>query len=89
LAFRYDRAFHEKWVSNAPAPEEPLLGTADIQSLADLGNSIDRVRAMNAIPFDRRLILHIAVMSALPALPLLFMLIPVMEILEILGGVIL
>jgi hypothetical protein len=89
LAFRYDRAFHEKWVNNAHPPEEPLLGTSDIQSLADLGNSIDRVRAMNAIPFEKRLVLHIAVMSALPALPLLFMLMPVMDILRILGGVIL
>jgi hypothetical protein len=89
LALRYDRAFHEKWVNNAAAPEEPLLGTADIQSLADLGNSIDRVRAMNAIPFEKRLVLHIAVMSALPGLPLLFMLMPVTEILQILGGVIL
>ena len=69
LAFRYDRAFHEKWVNNSPPPEEPLLGTSDIQSLADLGNSIDRVRAMKAIPFDKRLVLHIAVMSALPGLP--------------------
>jgi hypothetical protein len=89
LALRYDRAFHEKWVNNAPPPDEPLLGSADIQSLADLGNSIDRVRAMNAIPFDKRLVFHIAVMSALPGLPLLFMLMPVMEILQILGGVIL
>jgi hypothetical protein len=89
LAFRYDRAFHEKWVNNTRAPEEPFLGSSDIQSLADLGNSIDRVRAMNALPFDKRLIVHIAVISALPGLPLLFMLMPVMEILQILGGVIL
>jgi hypothetical protein len=89
LAFRYDRAFHEKWVRNGFTPEEPLLGTSDIQSLADLGSSIDRVRAMSAIAFDRWLIFSIAVMSALPALPLLFMLMPVMDILRILGGAIL
>jgi hypothetical protein len=89
LALRYDRTFHEKWVNNTLAPEEPLLGTADIQSLADLGNSIDRVRAMNVIPFDKWLILQIAIISALPGVPLLFMLMPVMEILQILGGVIL
>jgi hypothetical protein len=89
LALRYDRAFHEKWMNQSPPHEEPLLGSSDIQSLADLGNSIDRVRAMNAIPFDTRLILQIAVMSALPGIPLIFMLMPVMEILQILGGVIL
>jgi hypothetical protein len=89
LALRYDRAFHEKWVHNTAAPEEPLLGTADIQSLADLGNSIDRIRAMKGIPFDKRLVFQIAILSALPALPLLFMLMPVMDILKILGGVIL
>lgn len=89
LMNRYNRAFHGRWVGNETLPEEPLLGTADIQSLADLGNSFDRVRAMRDFPFGTRLILQIAVMAALPALPLLPLVMPVTQILKVLGGAIL
>ena len=37
LATRYNRAFHEKWIMGKAPADEPLLGSADIQSLADLG----------------------------------------------------
>jgi hypothetical protein len=89
LTNRYNRAFHAKWVKNEPPAEEPLLGTSDIQSLADLGNSFDRVREMRDFPFGGRLIIQIAVMSALPALPLLLLVVPVTDILKILGAAIL
>ncbi len=89
LANDYNRSFHAKWVKHEPPDDEPLLGTPDIQSLADLGNSFDRVRAMRDFPFGTQLILQIAVMSALPALPLLALVVPVMDILKILGQAIL
>lgn len=89
LTNQYNRAFHARWIKDEPLPDEPLLGTADIQSLADLGNSFDRVRAMRDVPFSRRLVLQIAVMSALPALPLLLLVVPVRDILKILGEAIL
>jgi len=89
LTNQYNRAFHERWVKNEPLTQEPLLGTADIQSLADLGNSFDRVRAMRDFPFGTRLILQIAVMSALPALPLLLLVMPLTQILKVLGEAIL
>lgn len=89
LTNQYNRAFHAKWIKNEPLSEEPLLGTADIQSLADLGNSFDRVRAMRDFPFGTRLILQIAVMSALPALPLLLLVVLVTQILKVLGEAIL
>ncbi len=76
----YNRAFHARWVKKESTAEEPLLGTPDIQSLADLGNSFDRVREMKSFPFTARLIFQIAVMSALPALPLLLLVVPVMDI---------
>ena len=89
LVDQYNRAFNDKWVKNAAPATEPLLGTADIQSLADLGNSFDRVRQMRDFPFGGRLILQIAVMSALPALPLLLLVVPLKDILKILGEAIL
>ncbi len=52
LASRYTQQFDSKWVEGINHPEEPLLGTADIQSLADLGNSYEMVRKMRAIPIQ-------------------------------------
>jgi hypothetical protein len=40
LASRYVDDFHRKWIERDGADGEPLLGTADIQSLADWGTSI-------------------------------------------------
>ena len=39
LADRYVREFDRKWLHGGAAPDEALVGTGDIQSLADLGNS--------------------------------------------------
>ena len=50
---------------------EPLVGSADIQSLADLANAYDVVREMRMLPFDRHAIVTLAIVIALPYLPLL------------------
>jgi hypothetical protein len=39
LAQRYVESFEQKWVLRDSTPSDELLGAADIQSLADLGNS--------------------------------------------------
>lgn len=43
LAQRYVERFDQKWVHEVH-PSEELLGTGDIQSLADLGNSYQVLR---------------------------------------------
>ncbi len=69
---RYVQAFEEKWIGQDAKPNEDMLGSSDIQSLADLGGSYERLDNMRVIPFDRRTILVFATASALPILPLLF-----------------
>ncbi len=69
LAERYVEKFEQKWVVETPAEE--LLGSADIQSLADLGNSYAVVREMRAIPFGLEDITRLAAATAAPLLPLL------------------
>jgi hypothetical protein len=49
---------------------EPLVGSADIQSLADLGNVHDVVREMRMLPLDRHALVRLAIVIALPYLPL-------------------
>jgi hypothetical protein len=71
LAQRYVEDFEQKWVLRDPAPSEELLGAADIQSLADLGNSYALVRDMRSIPFGLEDISRLAVATAAPLVPLL------------------
>ena len=46
LAQRYVREFDDKWLRGRAPAGEPLMGSADIQSLADLGNGSEIVREM-------------------------------------------
>lgn len=88
LVDRYNREFHQKWIEGAASEGEPLLGSGDIQSLADLGNSFRFIREMKTVPFGRRAVAQLAVATALPALPLLFLVMPVSKILDALAGVV-
>lgn len=69
LAQRYVEGFEQKWVV-AP-PGEELLGTGDIQSLADLGNSYAVVKEMRVVPFGLQDISRLAIATAAPMVPLL------------------
>jgi len=71
LAQRYVESFQRKWVLSDPTPSEELLGAADIQSLADLGNSYALVREMLPVPFGLQDIARLAAATAAPLLPLL------------------
>lgn len=70
LAARYSQQFETKWIGPS-APEEPLLGTPDIQSLADLANTVKTVREMRTVPVGRHLLTTYGVGVLLPFLPLL------------------
>jgi hypothetical protein len=70
LASQYVRRFDGKWIQGPAPVGEPLLGSADIQSLADLGNSFEIIQKMKMVPFGKDGIVQIIVASALPLLPL-------------------
>jgi hypothetical protein len=71
LAQNYVERFERKWILHDLTPAEDLLGAADIQSLADLGNSYALVREMRAVPFGLEDITRLAAATAAPLLPLL------------------
>jgi len=89
LAARYTREFHEKWIEGTALRDEPLLGSADIQSLADLANSYDVVRGIRAVPFGRDTIIQTAVPALIPFVPLALTILPAEEILKKLLGMLL
>ena len=82
LAQRYVHEFDDKWLRGAAPPGEPLIGSADIQSLADLANSFEVVRSMSPVPFTRNTLVQLAVITLMPVAPLLLTMVSLDELLK-------
>ncbi len=70
LASDYAVGFAAKWAGGAARQDEPLIGSADIQSMADLDGSFAIVREMKLVPFGKDAVLRFIVIIALPLTPL-------------------
>lgn len=82
LAQRYAHEFDRKWLRGGAPEDEPLIGSADIQSLADLGNSFDVVQGMRLAPFTWHTVLQLAATTLLPVLPLTLTMFSLQELLD-------
>jgi len=82
LAQRYVREFDTKWVRGDRDPAESLVGSADIQSLADLANSFDVIRTMRYTPFSKETVFQLGVVTLAPLLPLTLTMISFEELLK-------
>ncbi len=82
LSRQYADEFAEKWIRGAPPKGETLVGSADIQSLADLGNSYDKVRSMSVVPLTRGAVAQLVVVALLPLIPLMLTLVSFEELLK-------
>ena len=82
LAQRYVRDYDRKWLRGGAPPDEPLVGSADIQSLADLSNSFEVIKDMRWVPFTMSTVLQLAVTTLVPVLPLMLTMISLEELLE-------
>ncbi|HXX84435.1 MAG TPA: hypothetical protein VEN29_10665 [Casimicrobiaceae bacterium] len=81
LAKRYVDEFDAKWLRRAPSGGEPLVGSADIQSLADMANSFEVVNTMRLVPIKLETVVQLVVMTLLPVAPLLLTMISFEELL--------
>ncbi len=81
LGQRYAREFGAKWM-RARDPGEPLVGSPDIQSLADLRNGYQVIAGIRLVPFDLRNVLALAASILLPLAPLLLTTFSLDEILD-------
>jgi len=70
LANRYVAGFEEKWMRGGEPEMGDLLGSGDIQSLADLGNSYATVCEMRIVPFGMKDVTRLAAVTAAPLIPL-------------------
>jgi hypothetical protein len=82
LAQRYVREFDQKWLRGGAMAGESLVGSGDIQSLADLGNSFEIVKGMKLVPFGKDTLLRLVVISLAPVAPLVLTMIPLDELIN-------
>ena len=88
LAERYVREFDVKWLRGGAPADEPLVGSGDIQSLADMGNSFEVVQTMRSVPITKEAILVLAVATLAPVAPLALTMMPLEELLKKLIGIV-
>jgi len=88
LAERYVSAFDAKWLEAGAPADEALVGSADIQSLADLSNSYEVVRTMRIVPVTTQAITRLAAATLIAIVPLLLTMIPLSELLKKLFGIV-
>lgn len=82
LAMRYVREFDAKWLRSGAPVDEPLMGSGDIQSLADLNNSFEVVRTMRIVLGTKEAILRLGVATLVPLVPLALTMMPLEELLK-------
>lgn len=87
LAQRYAREFDAKWLRGGAPADEPLLGSGDIQSLADLGNFLEVVHTMRPMPITKTSAVALALATLAPIAPLLLTMMPLEELIKRLFGV--
>jgi hypothetical protein len=86
LAERYVREFDTKWLRGGAPVDEPLVGSVDVQSLADLANSFDVVKTMRIAPITRDALLRLVGATLAPVAPLALTMMSVEELLKKLLG---
>ena len=84
LSGEYTRGFDQKWLRTGGKSSEPLLGTSDIQSLADIGNAFERVETMRSVPFSSKGVLVPVLAVGAPLLPLALLVMPLEDLLQLL-----
>src|SRR5512139_3243011 len=89
LAERYVREFDAKWLRGGAPAGEAFVGSADIQSLADLGNGYEVVQTMKPAPVTKEMALQLAAATLAPIVPLALTMMPLEELLKKLLGILL
>jgi hypothetical protein len=84
FALAYVRSFDNKWIQGKP--DEPLLGTPDIQSWNDLGGAFSVIQSTRLFVFSMSRLRDLFVAAMLPMLPLVATVVPVEKLLARIGG---
>lgn len=82
LSARYVREFDAKWLRGETPENEPLVGSGDIQSLADIDSSYQIVQTMRITPVTLKGIALFAVATLIPIVPLSLTMMPMEQLLS-------
>jgi hypothetical protein len=88
LAARYVRDFDAKWLRDTAPRDERLMGSGDIQSLADLGVGFETVKTMQLMPVSREAVLRLTAAMHAPIAPLLLTMMSLEDLLKRLFGLV-
>lgn len=88
-ASRYVNDFREKWIQPNEKSNEKILGSPDLQSLADLGNSFEISDHMRIFAFKKSTVIGLIIFISIPFFPLIFTIIPLEEMIKTLMKIIL
>jgi hypothetical protein len=83
VASDYVNNFQSKWMGENDNTNEVLLGSSDIQALADLSNSFNVTNEMRSVPFSRQTIIELLLLISLPLLPVLITIIPLSAVKQV------
>ena len=72
LVRKHNLEYDQKWVKGGPPVDEPLVGSPDHSSLADINGSYGPIQSMKPFPIDYKMIISSMALSLLPFLPLVF-----------------
>jgi len=78
--------FDTKWVRGGAPADEPLLGSADISALADMGGSYEVIENMRSVPIAPEALIPLVVAILLPMLPLTLTMMPLDALVKALVG---
>jgi len=82
----YVRAFERKWLRGDVPVDEQLLGTSDVQSLADLGSSFEVITDMRTLPVTKDAAFQLVLVTVLPIVPLVLTMMPLEQLVKALFG---
>ena len=82
LGQEYAREFNQKWIRGPHLPDEPLLGSPDIQSLADLHNGFEVVQGIRLVPFNMKTVTSLAAVVLLPVAPLVLTMVSIEQLID-------
>jgi hypothetical protein len=82
LAQVYVRDFRGKWFWGLAQEDEPLVGSGDIQSLADLGNSFEIAQQMRITPIRLRAAVNFVAAFLAPIVPLALTMMPAEKLVQ-------
>ena len=80
LAARYVTEFQAKWTGASAPAGQSLLGTPDLQSLADLADAVRVVKGMRWITIGPRLLTMMTMAAAVPLAPLVLFQYPIADL---------